>query len=1041
MIPPSSTWDLPDPPLKPPVWSADSTSPRLGRFVIGPELGRGGMGVVHLAWDPLLQRQLALKQLLHADPMLVLRFMREAQIQARVEHPRICKVFEISSEGGQPFIAMQYIQGQTLGEAREDLGLQEKAHIMAEVAGALHSAHRVGLVHRDIKPSNIMLEAQKEGGWIPFILDFGLARDQSSADLTLSWGFVGTPAFMSPEQAEGNALTPASDIYSLGATFYALFGGHPPFEATTLAGLIHQQDTQIIRSLRRSIPGFPVDLDTILLKCMDPEPSRRYASAFELEEDLRRWLAGEPIRARALGPVGRAWRKVKRHRTLSLALAGSLGMALLLVTWNIHAGRLARTRVALVQRFGLQIREVEQLLRIERMLPAHDIRPAEAQVRQRMAEIQSTMAKLGSVSQGPGHFALGRGHLVLGEFPASQKELEEALHCGFREPAVFYSLGNALLEQYIAASTSGSQHSPSDLEALRERLVLPALARFHQALGHVQENPAYGEAQVAYLDQDFTRCIQKCREAFQARPWMYEAKLLEARAWMVLSGQSLGLGAGPLQSQEEGLKDLDASGQALDKALRIAPSDERIYALELSRINQISVFQSDSGTPTEALFKRTDRIFSEALQVRPGSLDLLEAWFYARVREGFVLLRTGRDVRPLMQDSLRAARPYAKEMRATGHGPVLGLVHWVLADGRWRRGEEPLTDLAAMEPWTRVDQYDLAQPLALKGEFLASRGRDPSATLGRAEHILEAVSVQRDRDFYHHVIWGHVLLARADWQMDTGVDPMPVLDRGIAHLEQSSRINPRAEYPYFMLTQFHARRALACMSRGQDPDPDLQRAFAAGRLGYQVTRSHFRLFLALAEAHYARAIARISRKIDPDPDLREARAALAAGLRINPTDFHLHRQRALVELLAARHTFSQGHSPLNEISRAEAAAKRGLEIKADDPRLWLLLARAQRFRAEWAMNQKQNPEPWMTDGQKDLARALTINPTLPDSRAERTCLELLRGADEATARERLRVCLKQNPLLALEFPRSRLDSVVAKSRQDASPRSISPAQE
>lgn len=1029
MIPPSSTRDLPNPSLQPPAWSADLTSPRLGRFVVGPELGRGGMGVVHLAWDPLLRRLVALKRLLNADPVQALRFMREAQIQARVEHPRICKVFEINSEGDQPFIAMQYIQGQTLGEAREHLSLQDKVHIMAEVAGALHVAHRMGLVHRDIKPSNIMLEAQKEGGPVPFILDFGLARDQSSADLTLSWGFVGTPAFMSPEQAEGNAPTPASDIYSLGATFYALFGGHPPFEATTLAGLIHQQDTQFIRSLRRTDPGFPVDLDTILLKCMDPEPSRRYASAFELEEDLRRWLAGEPIRARAIGPVGRAWRKIKRHRALSLALAGSAGVAVILIAWNVHAGRLARTRVALVQRFGLQIREVEQLLRIERMLPAHDIRPAEAQVRQRMAEIQATMARLGSVSQGPGHFALGRGHLVLGEFPAAQKELEEALRCGFKEPEVFYSLGNALLGEYISVSTGPSPHSLSDLEALRKRLVDPALALFRQALTHVQEDPAYGEAQVAYLKQDYARCVQKCREAFQARPWMYEAKLLEARAWLILSGQSLGLGAGPLQSQAEGLKALDASGEALEKALLIAPSDERIYSLELSRINQISVFQSDSGTPTDALFKRIDHIYSEALRVQPGSLELLDAWFYARVREGFVLLRTGQDVRPFMQATLRAARRDEARMRATGHGPVLGLVHWVLADGRWRRGEEPLTDLAAMEPLMRADHYDLAQPLVLKGEFLASRGRDPGATLDRAERILRAVSDQRDRDFYHHVIWGHVLLARADWQMDTGVDPLSVLDRGIGHLEQSSRINPRAEYPYFMLTQFHARRALALLSRGRDPRPDLQRAFAAGRLGYQVTRSHFRLYLALAEAHCAQAIDLIARNLDPKSDLQEARTALSAGLRINPTDFHLHHQRALVELLAARHAFSLGHSPLDEISRAERAAKRGLEIKADDPRLWLLLARAQRFRAEWARSQSQDPGPWLAAGQEDLAQAVVLNPTLPDSLAEKACLDLLRGTDDNLAEKQLRVCIERNPLLALAFPRPRFSAAPTEGRQ------------
>jgi serine/threonine-protein kinase len=224
------------------------------------------MGRVHEAWDPLLRRKVALKLLHRGDPVQLLRFMREAQIQARVEHPQICKVFEVGSEGDQPYIAMQFISGKTLGEAREELDLRNTARIMAEVAGAIHGAHRQGLVHRDLKPSNILLEPQEDGSLKPFVLDFGLAKDQSVADQTLSWGFVGTPAFMSPEQARGDDPSAASDVYGLGATFYACCSGHPPYEATTLVGLAAQQTEHLVLPLRRTDPKFPKDLDTILLK-------------------------------------------------------------------------------------------------------------------------------------------------------------------------------------------------------------------------------------------------------------------------------------------------------------------------------------------------------------------------------------------------------------------------------------------------------------------------------------------------------------------------------------------------------------------------------------------------------------------------------------------------------------------------------------------------------------------------------------------------------------------------------------------------------
>ena len=169
-------------PPGPPEWALDSPRPKLGRFILGPELGRGGMGHVHAGWDPLLRRQVALKLLHQGDPLQLLRFMREAQIQAKVDHPQVCKVYEVDSEGDQPYIAMQLIHGRTLGEARSDLDLREAARVMAEVAGAIHAAHRLGLVHRDLKPSNILLEEQEDCGPKPFVLDFGLARDQSIAD-------------------------------------------------------------------------------------------------------------------------------------------------------------------------------------------------------------------------------------------------------------------------------------------------------------------------------------------------------------------------------------------------------------------------------------------------------------------------------------------------------------------------------------------------------------------------------------------------------------------------------------------------------------------------------------------------------------------------------------------------------------------------------------------------------------------------------------------------------------------------------------------
>jgi len=1020
MIYPSAVLPSANEHLAPTPWESDPGSPRLGRFVVGPELGRGGMGVVHLAFDPMLRRHVALKRLLNADPMLALRFMREAQTQAKVDHPRICKVFEVGSEGEQPFIAMQYIQGPTLGEARDGLDLREKARLMAEVAGAIHAAHRMGLIHRDLKPSNILLEAQEDGRWMPFILDFGLARDQSVADLTLSWGMVGTPAFMSPEQAEAEDISPVSDIYSLGATFYALFGGHPPFEAITLAGLIRQQSTQTVRSLRRTVPGFPRDLDTILLKCLDSVPGRRYATAFDLEEDLHRWLAGEPIRARAIGPMGRSWRRMKRQRALTLSIVAGLGLSLALLGWNIRAGRRARVQVELAQRFGLQVREVEQLLRIERMLPPHDIQPAEAQVRQRMDEIRRTMGSLGTVSRGPGHYALGRGHLVLREFPAARKELEAAWQNGFKSPEVAYALGTTLLELFLTEASRINASDPAASKAtydqLRGRYVDQALSFFQQAQGQGQEDPAFGEAQVAMLKADYETCIQKCRAAFTSKPWMYEAKLLEARAWAFMP---LGLGSpSPRPTEWEGA--LRESQEAVQTALRIGQSDERIYAIELKRLIDLSEYQADYGIPSVEVFERAGAVFSQTLKIRPGDSKSRIQWMILRAREGWLRLRLGQDVRPLMREYIQIYLPVEDQIREAGISGWLGHLYWILADGQWRRGEDPLPALTEAGRHYGKDGFVRIQSDILKASALGERGMNPVAVLDEAERILRAGMNQKDspHSSYHGTVHGTLLLTRARWEWSEGIDPLPSLDKAQERLEANRDLDPRSVFPPLLLAEVHALKARRAASLGQSPEPELRAAMGAAQKAQELNPRHFRTQLSMAEVCQERARALMAENLDPSPALDQGRTALKAGLALNPTDFRLHLAGALVELTAARRALSDTRSPLEALARAEAAARRGLGFKADCARLWLALAKAQRLRAQWALKRGEATAPWVEEGLKHLRRALVLDPTLAESLAEGATLEGLQDGKKEVALGKLRACLKRNPFLALDYPAS-----------------------
>ncbi|APR76313.1 Hypothetical protein A7982_01660 [Minicystis rosea] len=296
------------------------------RYELGPVVGKGGMGVVYKARDKVLGRTVALKILRDDDERSGDRFFREALAQAKVEHENVCRVFEVGTLGGKPFIAMQYIEGETLQRAAAAMTLEAKALVLMQVAEALHAAHRVGLIHRDVKPSNVLVETDELGRAKPYIVDFGIARQTSDEGLTLTGQVIGTPQYMAPEQAKGRAheIDRRTDVYGLGATLYELLVGAPPFVGTEPAELILKILTEEPIPPRQRDPKIPVDLETITLSCLAKEPYRRYESARALAEDLQRWLDGQPILARTTGRMERLRMWARRHVAVSVASAISI---------------------------------------------------------------------------------------------------------------------------------------------------------------------------------------------------------------------------------------------------------------------------------------------------------------------------------------------------------------------------------------------------------------------------------------------------------------------------------------------------------------------------------------------------------------------------------------------------------------------------------------------------------------------------------------------------------------------------------------------
>jgi WD40 repeat protein len=353
-----------------------------GDYELLEEMARGGMGVVWKARQVSLNRIVAVKLLLggkFSSEEFVRRFRAEAEAAANLQHPNIVAIHEVGEHEGQPYFSMEFVEGQSLAERalENPLPPEQAADYVRTIAEAIHYAHQRGILHRDIKPSNILIDRLDR----PRITDFGLAkRLNEDSDITLSGQVLGTPHYMSPEQAQGHraAVTVTSDIYSLGGVLYYLLTGRPLFQAENVEATLRQvTDSEPISPcvLNAAVPR---DLEIICLKCLSKEPARRYASAQEFADDLDRFLNKEPIRARPASAVEKLWRWCRRKPGIAIGLATIL---LLLVTVAVGATA-----------FSIHISRAN-----------NEITKAHAETTEKLREAYLAQARANRLSGRPGH--------------------------------------------------------------------------------------------------------------------------------------------------------------------------------------------------------------------------------------------------------------------------------------------------------------------------------------------------------------------------------------------------------------------------------------------------------------------------------------------------------------------------------------------------------------------------------------------------------------------------------------------------------------
>ncbi len=773
-----------------------------GRFEALELLGEGGMGRIFKAMDPRLHRVVALKLLRRDHPDLLQRFIQEAQLQARVDHPNVCRVYEVGEWRGQPYIAMQFLRGETLQEAAPDLPLEALLRRMAEVCEGVHAAHRVGLVHRDLKPANLMIDRSEDGSTRACVLDFGLARGGEGRGLTETGRVMGTVSYMSPEQVRGNAalLDRRSDVYSLGATLHTLLTGDPPFAGEGLECM-----SRIVKDdpvpLRRLVPTIPVDLETVVLTCLQKDPRRRYETARALGEDLQRILDGEPIQARPATATERLFHWARRRKALVAASTAVLLSIALFGGLAVRERLRAQAQAAHAQRFAQAAERIEALARYLKLSPPHDLGPELRDLEGRVARLAEEVQAESSIAEAPGQYAIGRARLALGQPELAQAHLERARALGFDTPELRSALGRAMLELHQHAMDEAWRIDQEDArkEAV-SRLQERAASRIEPLLKSGATASliplAYLEGQAAWASGRWEEAIARAKEAQVEAPWFYEAELLEAQVLMSW---------GMLKSGPERAAMLAKAHQSARSAQNAAPCD--VQALELAGRIGVMLYGSFETGPTQGKILRAsvEDVVSKLRTLEPDGRQapVLEASLLtAKAINEHVAGRSG-------ADALRQALALLAPLVGSAHPPFEALEGAMQAESFAAKSPElgdpiPWLDQALAHGRQALElqpgHLGLAQELAGVSIWRMSegalRGQPPWDVFESALQVIlrgldrepEAKSL---REFLGY-LWGE----RAEYERTHGLDPRPSLEQSMQSFKMALMQRPsfRSQY-------------------------------------------------------------------------------------------------------------------------------------------------------------------------------------------------------------------------------------------------------
>jgi len=892
---------------------------RVGSIRLDALLGIGGMGEVYRGFDEKLERTVAVKTIKAGSRLSAeakTRFLREARILSKLNHPGICQAYDLIETPEADFLVLEYVEGKTLAERLSSgMALEEKFELSLAIADALAAAHDTGVVHRDLKPENIMVT---DGGVVK-VLDFGIARsiqpgtlaDVAAAapprregeapeagsgmtswipepeGLTRAGAVIGTPLYMSPEQAKGGSVTQASDIFSYGLLLQEIFTGKPAYPGD----LTWTETVDLVTSGRtRPVEGIDVDLAR-LIRALTAVDFTLRPTAREAAQQLRA-VREKPQRIRR--------RRVKAAVSVAVAVIVAVaGIAVL-------ASRLqARRQVEIARRFAEDAKDVEWLLRVERMMPVHDMRPVNGQVRQRMKSLETSMREIGRMAVGPGNAALGRASLALHDYEKARAHLEAAWKDGYRTSEVAYALGHAFGGLYQKALAGIAQFSQKERERKRKEYQKayrdPALQCLQEAATGDLAPPDYVRALVAFYEDDYDKALRMARQASAQVAWFYEARVLE--------GDSLRQRA--LQRSKSGdyggaRAETDRAAAAYREATAIGRSDEAahrgLFRLWFEQVYTEIVARGASG---QEAFDRMQEAAGAALRINSDDVEVLQGQARAWGTRAEWFLTQGQSPTEAIDECLAAARD---AIRADPNSPK---GHCNLCLGLWQRGK-----------WKIVN------------------GVDPTADFEKgAETARTAIALDPTYVTSHNNL-GLILMEDASYKASQGMDPTPSSEEASREFLAVLEIDPTAMAGMANIAIVNIILLEWEVDRGTgEPERHAQEALDWLGRALQLNPNFFGTHRAVGETHMLRARLLQKRGQDPSADLAAARAGIEKSLQFNPADSWAYKILADTCVIEAQHRAAGRLASRDLLTRAKSYCRKGLAITPDDPTLASVLKR------------------------------------------------------------------------------------------------------